>query len=431
MNDHQQAATHLLDAATDNLRPDVDRIVAGSVVRGRALRRRARVGTTLAAAAVVGVTGLAASLLPAGGGGSGRERDEEPPPPSRRQTGARWRAPSPRCSRAAAPRPSPTSGAAATTGAACSIGAPRSTSTSTGPPRATRRQRSPTPAATTWTRAGPGPARSRGTETSSGPGDLSRKKSEADLTRPDGWRVSVVATNDREAGGPVVTRDPALSWAQLLRIARPTSGSPTADSLPFALDEHAATGGSSDHAARGHGEQVPSTVERLLGRQDAGPLRTEPAYGAVSEPRRVIAHFSWRGAATRRVERSRMTRSPACDRSVGPGYTCTSDAAGHPMLLWGPTTGDGVAAQGATVWRDGFEVGVLSYNAAEGKARAGRSTAAAHADDLSLLAASDAWFVLSYSTACSATHSTSGRRARQSVRTRSSSSAAWIEGSKP
>lgn len=59
-----------------------------------------------------------------------------------------------------------------------------------------------------------------GTETSAGSGDLVRKRSEADYTRPDGWRVSVVATNDAVAGGPVVRRTPALTWSELLTIAR-------------------------------------------------------------------------------------------------------------------------------------------------------------------------------------------------------------------
>jgi hypothetical protein len=57
----------LLDRATSDLVPDIDRLVEGGVRRGRIRRRRRRIGTTLAAAAVVGVVGVigvAASLAP-------------------------------------------------------------------------------------------------------------------------------------------------------------------------------------------------------------------------------------------------------------------------------------------------------------------------------------------------------------------------------
>jgi hypothetical protein len=54
-------ASELFHGATTDLAPDVDRIVQGGVARGRTLRRRRRVGTSLAAAAVVGVLGVAAS----------------------------------------------------------------------------------------------------------------------------------------------------------------------------------------------------------------------------------------------------------------------------------------------------------------------------------------------------------------------------------
>lgn len=61
--DDRQTA-HLLRHATTDLTPDVDRLVAHGVTRGRVQRRRRRVGTTLAAAAVIGVVGVAASVGP-------------------------------------------------------------------------------------------------------------------------------------------------------------------------------------------------------------------------------------------------------------------------------------------------------------------------------------------------------------------------------
>ncbi len=54
-------ASGLLHGVTADLAPDVDRLVQGGVARGRTIRRRRRVGTSLAAVAVVGVLGIAAS----------------------------------------------------------------------------------------------------------------------------------------------------------------------------------------------------------------------------------------------------------------------------------------------------------------------------------------------------------------------------------
>lgn len=62
MTEHQTSS--LLHDATHDLAPDVERLVRGGVVRGRTRRRRRRVGASLAAAAVVGVTGVAASVGP-------------------------------------------------------------------------------------------------------------------------------------------------------------------------------------------------------------------------------------------------------------------------------------------------------------------------------------------------------------------------------
>ncbi|WP_148612211.1 hypothetical protein [Nocardioides rubriscoriae] len=65
MNDHSSASRLLRDATRhDDLTIDVDRVVHGGISRGRALRRRRRVGTSLAAATLVGAIGVAASVGP-------------------------------------------------------------------------------------------------------------------------------------------------------------------------------------------------------------------------------------------------------------------------------------------------------------------------------------------------------------------------------
>ncbi|MGZ6744014.1 MAG: hypothetical protein ACXVEC_14670 [Nocardioides sp.] len=243
MTQHHDPTT-LLEEASRDLQPDIDRLVAGGISRGRTLRRRQRVGTALAAMAVFGVISLAASLVPHGG-------DQR----------------------------TPVAG-------------------------------DPTPSVTPSVSPSPTPA--------SGP-------------------VTGVAVSAQE---------------------------------------------------------VPATVERLLGRQGAGPLRTAPPYGAVSEAQRLLAHFSWQGTlASVIVEGFAGDGRQACQQATGPTYVCTTDAAGDPVLQWGPTTGDGVAAQGTTVWRDGFEVSALSYDAADGKSSTPLfAEPPLTRDDLMTLATSDAWF---------------------------------------
>ena len=267
MNDHP-TPTELLDRATTGLAPDVDRLVAGGIARGRRTQRRRRAGATLAAVAVFGVIGAAASLVPHPDGRSGST-------PVADDTGT----------------PTATATPSEAPSASASVSLPPQTTSSTAMPT------SP-PAGTTTD------------------------------------RVTVTA------------------------------------------------------------RQVPGTFEQLLGRSDAGPLRLDPPYGAASGPDRLVAHFSWQGTLTSfLIERFDGDARQACQQSAGPGDTCTTDAAGDPMLLWGPDTGDGVSTQGSTVWRDGFAVSVLSYNAAEGKGSPALTKyPPISMDDLSMLAASDVWF---------------------------------------
>jgi hypothetical protein len=66
--------TELLRRASDGLTPDVDRLVSGGIARGRRRRRRARIGTTVASLAVIGVVGGLAVVVPhLGGADSARD----------------------------------------------------------------------------------------------------------------------------------------------------------------------------------------------------------------------------------------------------------------------------------------------------------------------------------------------------------------------
>ena len=74
MSTHDTGVTELLRRASDGLAPDVDRLVRGGISRGRSRQRRARIGTTLASLAVIGVVGALATVVPqSDGADSARE----------------------------------------------------------------------------------------------------------------------------------------------------------------------------------------------------------------------------------------------------------------------------------------------------------------------------------------------------------------------
>ena len=64
MTPDDTGVAELLRRASDDLTPDVDRLVNGGITRGRSRRRRARIGTTVASLAVIGVVGGLAAVVP-------------------------------------------------------------------------------------------------------------------------------------------------------------------------------------------------------------------------------------------------------------------------------------------------------------------------------------------------------------------------------
>ena len=74
MSPHDSGVTELLRRASDDLAPDVDRLVRGGITRGRTRQRRARIGTTVASLAVIGVVGALAAVVPQGGSDSAPDR---------------------------------------------------------------------------------------------------------------------------------------------------------------------------------------------------------------------------------------------------------------------------------------------------------------------------------------------------------------------
>lgn len=94
------AVRHGVRAATDDLMPDVERLVRGGAARGRTLRRRRRIGTSLATVAAIGVIGAVASV------GPGLLEDDAPTPVAVADRGA---APADGLESAGAPAPTQSS----------------------------------------------------------------------------------------------------------------------------------------------------------------------------------------------------------------------------------------------------------------------------------------------------------------------------------
>ncbi len=223
----------LLRHATDDLRPDVDRLVAGGISRGRSRQRRARIGTAVAAVAVFGVIGAAAAVVPLGGS-------------------------------------------------------------------------------------------------------------------PDAVQAPI-ATDPPSPETPKVT---SLEPAQGLAVPA---------------------------------DKIQETVDLLLGHSFTA---ADPPGESGGDEHSRTAHFLYDGMLTTVViEKGTLTMAQCAERA------CEELADGSTRLVWGPTTANGVTAQGVSWWRRGYEVSALAYNAAEGKDSPPlQPQPALNLEQLTTIAGSDVWF---------------------------------------
>ena len=130
------------------------------------------------------------------------------------------------------------------------------------------------------------------------------------------------------------------------------------------------------------------------GHEVTQPL-VEAPYPLVDEAEEQIAHFRVDGMlATLSIMRSSAAIEFECQQGAELGNRiCTQLADGAWQLTWGPDTADQVTAQGVSVWRHGFAVSVLAYNAAGGKDVAPLQTdPALSLAELTAIATSDVWF---------------------------------------
>jgi hypothetical protein len=132
-------------------------------------------------------------------------------------------------------------------------------------------------------------------------------------------------------------------------------------------------------------EQVPATVEQLLGRSGAGPVRDGSSYPVISAEDQLVVHYMWEGTLATLVIVP-GTPQDNCARGC-------EEVDGLVQRVGGPDTADGVTTSYVTVWRDGFRIDALSYNAAEGKdVEPVTAEPPLSHDDLLTIARSPVWF---------------------------------------
>ena len=135
-------------------------------------------------------------------------------------------------------------------------------------------------------------------------------------------------------------------------------------------------------------EVVPAAVDELLGTTLAGAPLLDAPYGVTNEPRDKVVHFRYDGMlVTVNIE-----VWPRAEEACQGSDTCQTRPDGSLQNSW-EGTADGVTSRGVTVYRHGYAVSVLSYNAADGK----ESPQLAPSPPLSVeqlleIAGSDGWF---------------------------------------
>lgn len=133
---------------------------------------------------------------------------------------------------------------------------------------------------------------------------------------------------------------------------------------------------------------IPATVDELLGTSLATGALVEPPYGVKNEARDKVVHFRYDGMLTSVVIEVWPSPQETCEGSV----TCVVRPDGTWQNHW-VGTADGVTSQGATVYRHGYAVSVLSYNAADGKESPQHAPLPPlSVDQLLQIAGSDVWF---------------------------------------
>lgn len=388
MTDLDPHAQRLLRGATTDLTSDVDSLVRGGIARGRTRRRRRRVGSALAAAAVVGVTGVAAGVAPGVLGSDGSASPDvagssasDPDPTVAPPVGSDE-------PRALAVRAVDVPAAFASLFPGEISGLPNREVSDEAPVIdfrwngfATRVGITPsepvygdTPAEQCAT-SGPGNGECRalpdGTWVqaleSTGPAvDGGISSVFVTAWTPDGWTVSVVSHNAASSkAGPVLADTPPFTVAQLEEAA--TNGVWfDADLVPTAAPE-APVPPTPQIAVKAR--QIPALVTAVAP-GDVVPY--EPYGGYVDAGSDVVAHFQLDGyLVSAGISEASGDPVAKCRQSArGTDGACEERPDGSVLFTvedQGPAADGAVSRRVAALFRDGFYISVSAYNAVAAK----------------------------------------------------------------
>jgi hypothetical protein len=216
------------------------------------------------------------------------------------------------------------------------------------------------------------------------------------LVPPPGWDVIPLHTGTQEAMDRIVHKA-----VRQLPVGFPKDDIPKArlkltQEMKKVVRRASAKGGMTLYlpTERLHGVALPVSIvasDLPLALQDLGRSLQDDSHPLVDTERHKVVHFRWDGTLT---TFSFEPASPmaTCEQMEADLSSC-SKIAGDDALTWQAQKADQVTSHGLMMWRHGYVVTAISYNAPEGKEVPPIMDAPAISlEKLTELATSEVWF---------------------------------------
>jgi len=113
--------------------------------------------------------------------------------------------------------------------------------------------------------------------------------------------------------------------------------------------------------------EVPDAIAAMLPPGEVGPPLSGGTFPLVDEARNKVTHFRWDGTLTTFIIKPASSLASCAEFAAADPTVPCEVVDGLETQINPPTTGDQVTSQGVSVWRHGYVVTAMSYNAADGK----------------------------------------------------------------